>query len=259
MPGRRREGVAPPSRDRAAARAVLPRCVHAAGPNRRHRLPEQGRDLRHPVQDVGRDADHDRSRPQAPRSTHRCLVRSSYLGLCAHPSSARAHDRAGGWVRARRHQVGRLPAGLLPPGARALAPVPPTVPGEARCRSSNRSITVLRQARSANECTSLRRLFGTAAQQRMGGLQQAPVRGPEEVLRYLARYTHRVAIPNRRLVALDDNGVTFEWKDYRVDGPERYKLMTLDTHEFIRRFLMHVLPQGFHRIRYYGFPRSPPR
>jgi hypothetical protein len=79
-----------------------------------------------------------------------------------------------------------------------------------------------------------------------------PFGGPKEVLRYLARYTHRVAISNRRLVALDDKGVTFKWKDYRVDGPERYKLMTLDTHEFIRRFLMHVLPQGFHRIRHYG-------
>ena len=83
-----------------------------------------------------------------------------------------------------------------------------------------------------------------------------PFGGPEEVLRYLARYTHRVAISNRRLVTLDDKGVTFKWKDYRVDGPERYKLMTLDTHEFIRRFLMHVLPQGFHRIRYYGLLAS---
>src|SRR5947199_4103394 len=83
-----------------------------------------------------------------------------------------------------------------------------------------------------------------------------PFGGPEEVLHYLARYTHRVAISNRRLVALDDNGVTFKWKDYRIKGPERYKLMTLDTHEFIRRFLMHVLPQGFHRIRYYGFLTS---
>ena len=83
-----------------------------------------------------------------------------------------------------------------------------------------------------------------------------PFGGPEEVLRYLARYTHRVAISNRRLVALDDNGVTFKWKDYRIEGPERYKLMTLDTHEFIRRFLMHVLPGGFHRIRYYGLLAS---
>jgi Putative transposase/Transposase zinc-binding domain len=80
-----------------------------------------------------------------------------------------------------------------------------------------------------------------------------PFGGPEEVLRYLARYTHRVAISNRRLVSLDKNGVTFKWKDYRLEGPERYKQMTLDTNEFIRRFLMHVLPQGFHRIRYYGF------
>ncbi len=83
-----------------------------------------------------------------------------------------------------------------------------------------------------------------------------PFGGPEEVLRYLARYTHRVAISNRRLVALDNNGVTFKWKDYRIEGPERYKLMTLATHEFIRRFLMHVLPQSFHRIRYYGLLAS---
>ncbi|HKD68184.1 MAG TPA: IS91 family transposase [Candidatus Binataceae bacterium] len=81
-----------------------------------------------------------------------------------------------------------------------------------------------------------------------------PFGGPEEVLRYLARYTHRVAISNRRLVSLDKKkGVTFKWKDYRLEGPERYKQMTLDTNEFIRRFLMHVLPAGFHRIRYYGF------
>src|SRR5215475_9122422 len=81
-----------------------------------------------------------------------------------------------------------------------------------------------------------------------------PFGGPEEVLRYLARYTHRVAISNRRLVSLDDKGVTFKWKDYRLEGAERYnKVMTLPTNEFIRRFLMHVLPPGFHRIRYYGF------
>jgi putative transposase/transposase-like zinc-binding protein len=83
-----------------------------------------------------------------------------------------------------------------------------------------------------------------------------PFGGPEEVLRYLARYTHRVAISNRRLIACDDNGVTFKWKDYRLEGPERYKLMTLATDEFIRRFLMHVLPAGFHRIRYYGLLAS---
>jgi hypothetical protein len=83
-----------------------------------------------------------------------------------------------------------------------------------------------------------------------------PFGGPEDVLRYLARYTHRVAISNRRLIAGDDKGVTFKWKDYRIEGPDRYKVMTLATHEFIRRFLMHVLPAGFHRIRYYGLLAS---
>ena len=79
-----------------------------------------------------------------------------------------------------------------------------------------------------------------------------PFAGPQQVLRYLSRYTHRVAISNRRLVSADDNGVAFRWKDYRIDGPGRWKTMTLTPHEFIRRFLMHVLPKGFHRIRHYG-------
>jgi len=83
-----------------------------------------------------------------------------------------------------------------------------------------------------------------------------PFGGPQEVLRYLARYTHRVAISNRRLIACDEKGVTFKWKDYRLEGPERYKMMTLPIHAFIRRFLMHVLPAGFHRIRYYGLLAS---
>jgi len=79
-----------------------------------------------------------------------------------------------------------------------------------------------------------------------------PFAGPEQVLRYLSRYTHRVAISNRRLIAADASAVAFRWKDYRIDGPGRWKTMTLATHEFIRRFLMHVLPKGFHRIRHYG-------
>ena len=79
-----------------------------------------------------------------------------------------------------------------------------------------------------------------------------PFGGPEAVLAYLSRYTHRVAISNRRLIAIDHTGVTFKYKDYRIEGPERYKTMTLATAEFIRRFLIHVLPKGFHRIRHYG-------
>jgi Putative transposase len=69
---------------------------------------------------------------------------------------------------------------------------------------------------------------------------------------HLSRYTHRVAISNSRLVAADDAGVAFRWKDYRIDSPRRWKTMRLHPHEFIRRFLMHVLPRGFHRIRHYG-------
>ena len=78
-----------------------------------------------------------------------------------------------------------------------------------------------------------------------------PFGGPEQVLAYLGRYTHRVAIANSRLVLLSDGKVRFAWKDYRQDG--KTKLMTLDADEFIRRFLLHALPDGFHRIRYYGF------
>ncbi|MEQ1771901.1 MAG: IS91 family transposase, partial [Devosia sp.] len=79
-----------------------------------------------------------------------------------------------------------------------------------------------------------------------------PFAGPEAVLAYLSLYTHRIAISNRRLVSADADTVSFKYKDYRVDGPERFKVMTIATGEFIRRFLSHVLPKGFHRIRHYG-------
>jgi hypothetical protein len=79
-----------------------------------------------------------------------------------------------------------------------------------------------------------------------------PFAGPAAVLAYLSRYTHRVAISNRRLVAFDEQGVSFRWKDYRAKGKTCYKTMTLSAEEFMRRFLLHVLPSGFHRIRHYG-------
>jgi Putative transposase/Transposase zinc-binding domain len=79
-----------------------------------------------------------------------------------------------------------------------------------------------------------------------------PLHGPAAVLAYLARYTHRVAISNARLIACDADGVSFRWKDYRHKGRQRSKVMRLSVDEFIRRFLLHVLPDGFHRIRHYG-------
>ena len=79
-----------------------------------------------------------------------------------------------------------------------------------------------------------------------------PFAGPEQVLAYLSRYTHRVAISNSRLISADAAGVTSKYKDHRLEGPERYTTMTLEPREFMRCFLMHVLPRGFHRIRRYG-------
>ena len=79
-----------------------------------------------------------------------------------------------------------------------------------------------------------------------------PFAGPQAVLAYLSRYTHRVAISNSRLLAMDEHGVSFRWKDYRAKGKTRHKAMTLSPQEFMRRFLLHVLPGGFHRIRHYG-------
>jgi hypothetical protein len=83
-----------------------------------------------------------------------------------------------------------------------------------------------------------------------------PFAGPEAVLAYLSRYTHRVAISNTRLLRLDEHGVTFRYKDYRRSTPDRQQVMTLSADEFIRRFLLHCLPRGFHRIRHYGLLAS---
>ena len=86
-----------------------------------------------------------------------------------------------------------------------------------------------------------------------------PFSGPEAVLAYLSRYTHRVAISNRRLITLDEHGVTFRYKDYRRDGADRQRVMRLSPDQFIRRFLLHVLPKGFHHIRHYGLLASATR
>ena len=82
-----------------------------------------------------------------------------------------------------------------------------------------------------------------------------PFAGPKAVLAYLARYTHGVAISNSRLVAFDEAGVTFGWKNYRIKGRDRLKTLTLAAHEFIRRLLLHVLPSGFHRIQRRSSPQ----
>ena len=107
----------------------------------------------------------------------------------------------------------------------------------------------------ADKCAFLRHL-APVRQKKWMVYAKPPFAGPEAVLAYLARYTHRVAISNRRLIAMDEAGITFRYKDYRRDGAARYQAMTLEPAEFIRRFLLHVLPKGFHRIRHYGLLAS---
>ena len=105
--------------------------------------------------------------------------------------------------------------------------------------------------RHLHEPAAFRRHLAPACNAEWVVYAKRPFAGPEQVLDYVGRYTHRVAISNNRLVSMDDGKVRFRWKDYR-DG-NRQKTMTLAAEEFIRRFLIHVLPDGFHRIRYYGF------
>ena len=105
--------------------------------------------------------------------------------------------------------------------------------------------------RHLHEPAAFRRYLAPAWNAEWVVYAKRPFAGPAQVLDYVGRYTHRVAISNNRLVSMDDGKVRFRWKDYRDDN--RQKTMTLQAEEFIRRFLIHVLPGGFHRIRYYGF------
>ena len=113
-------------------------------------------------------------------------------------------------------------------------------------------------ARLADRRAFLRHL-APVRQKRWVVYAKPPFAGPQAVLAYLSRYTHRVAISSRRLIGFDEAGVTFRYKDYRRGGADRQQVMTLAADEFIRRFLLHVLPRGFHRIRHYGLLASSSR
>jgi len=147
--------------------------------------------------------------------------------------------------------MGRLALQLPRACQRTGAPVPGQDAGDAHACARRRAVEVLQHPGLADKRT-FKRFIGPLRHIKWVVYCKAPFAGLQQVLRYLSRYTHRVAISNRRLVAADDAGVAFRWKDYRTDGPGRWKTMRLHPHEFIRRFLMHVLPKGFHRIRHYG-------
>ena len=165
---RRRAGVAGRARGGTAAGAVFPRGVHAAGSDRRHRLSQQGGDLRSPVQGIVRDHAHHCSRSQASRCSHRHLVRPAHLGLGTDPPPACAHDCARRRLRARRQELGLMPAALLAGSRSAVSLVPRVVPGQAPRRLSGRCAAVLRQAYPTDRSASIRRLSGAAVEHKVG-------------------------------------------------------------------------------------------
>ena len=178
---------------------------------------------------------------------------AAHLGLGADSSSACARHRARRRPRPRCRPLGALQTGVLPLRcgcSRACSGAASSKNCRSRiatgnCSSSASTCDLADAEAFADWLMPLRKCEWVVYAKR-------PFAGPEAVLAYLSRYTHRVAISNSRLVALDDRGVTFRWKDYRAKGSTRYKTMTLATEEFMRRFLLHVLPSGFHRIRHYG-------
>ena len=177
---------------------------------------------------------------------------TAQLGLGAHPSSACAHDCAGGglsfdnarWVAARPDFLVHINvlAGLF--RGKMLAMIMAAHDAD--------QLTFFNSHAALADKRTFKRFIAPLRRIKWVVYCKAPFAGPEQVLRYLSRYTHRVAISNRRLVAADDGAIEFRWKDYRLKGPDRWKTMRLHPHEFIRRFLVHVLPTGFHRIRHYG-------
>ena len=194
------------------------------GRDRRYRLPEQGRHLRSAVQSVIGD-DAGRSPPIPSTSAHASVSSPcSIPGVGAHPPSPRPHDRAGRRILSRRQPLGRVPPELFPLGTRAVAVVPTIAPEEARRRSCRRRAAVLRQScRNSAHAKAFAAYLAPLRNSEWVVYSKRPFGGPEAILAYLSRYTHRVAISNRRLIALDENGVTFNCKDYRLAGPERYR------------------------------------
>jgi hypothetical protein len=145
-----------------------------------------------------------------------------------------------------------MQAGLLPAGARALEALPQAGAGQARSRHAVGRLTFFGEHAGLRDPQAFAAQLAPLRKKDWFVYAKPPFAGPQAVLAYLARYTYRVAIANSRLIATDDEGVTFTWKDYRFEGRDRHKTMTLAPDEFIRRFLLHVLPKGFHRIRHYG-------
>src|SRR5881397_1604660 len=151
---------------------------------------------------------------------------------------------------ARRPPLDLLPAPILLARAGAGAPVSPAVPEVSGESLRHRQTEVLLLPGVAPRPGGFLRHLAPARKLEWNVYAKAPFAGPQQVLDYVGRYTHRVALSNNRLLDIEEGQVRFRWKDYRDDNQQ--KTMTLTAEEFIRRFLIHVLPAGFQRIRYYG-------
>jgi hypothetical protein len=255
-------GLACRTRGRSAAGRLFPRGLHTARRDLSDRLPEQRGRLRPAVPHGGGNAAHDRPHgtspwaegPTIPSTSARIgatAVLHTWGSALTHHPHVHIIVPGGGISLDGTRWVGCKPGFLLP------------VPVLSRL-FRRLFLTALADAHAAGrlaffgEIEGLRRRVAFAAHlaplKRKDWFVYAkpPFAGPQAVLAYLARYTHRVAIANSRLIALDQRGVTFRYKDYRRNGQARYRTMTLSAEEFIRRFLLHVLPKGFHRIRHYG-------
>jgi hypothetical protein len=252
MSGLRGTQMAGRARDRTARHRLLSPRLHAAGPDRRHRLAEQGggygilfKAAAETVLTIAADPRHLGARVGITAVLH------TWGSAMTHHPHIHMIVPGGGLSADGERWVASRPGFFLP--VRVLS------------RLFRRLfLTMLATAHNegrlaffgALEMLAVPRAFAAFVkrQRRVEWVvyAKAPFAGAKAVLAYLARYTHRIAISNRRLICADATGVTFTVKNYRVEGPGRYTTMTLATHEFIRRFLMHVLPKGFHRIRHYG-------
>ena len=192
-----------------------------------------------------------RRRPQASGGADRRNPSPAHLGFVADASSPRAWHRPRRWFIQDAERWVACKPGFPPPSIAARGCFAGASSKNSSAYRSGRLQFFGEYAALANPAAFADWLAPLGQSERVAYAKR-PFAGPAAVLAYLSRYTHRVAISNRRLIALDKRGVTFRWKDYRAKANARYKTMTLGAEEFMRRFLLHVLPSGFHRIRHYG-------
>src|SRR5712664_3833654 len=217
---------------RTAGRPLLPRRIHAAGADCRHRLPEQGRRLRSLVQGFLADNAHDCGRSQPPGRQDRLHLGTPHLGLRDEPSSTRPHDRAGWWLSLDGTRwIGGRSNYLLP--VKVLSRLFRRLMLEMLLAAHAGHLQFFGDYAHLASKAAFKAYLAPLHRTKWFVYSKRPFAGPEQVLAYLSRYTHRVAISNSRLIAADATGVTFSYKDYRIEGPGRYKTMTLKPDEFI--------------------------